>query len=362
MELFPCVHRGPVLRTEKCKPCKRGNTDVMQCTKLGECTLRTSEVRNKSGRLPSCMACEHRVDHGASGALAGAMLSLSAPHEPAVTEDAVSQPLVGSAAGRPAGFLENTQSGGVFLMCGGPSLKEVDFDLFNQRGIVTAAVNNAATLFRPNIWVSVDKPGHFHEHIWGDSGIMKFTRWCVRDGVVRTRAANRLTTAGRMARECPNTWFFEHQSTMDYKKFLSMNPMTWGTNNKTETAVDSKGRKQPGKRSCMLPAIRLLYWLGFRRIYLAGCDFNMTPEATYAFDDPKRPSACQSNNGTYQRLNEWFGFLLPHFKENGLEIFNCTDGGNLNAFPRKTLEAAVAREAITGELEVRGMYSGFKNT
>src|SRR5262245_955195 len=61
-----------------------------------------------------------------------------------------------------------------FLVCSGPSLADYDLGRLNERGILTMAVNNAASLVRPNLWVSVDDPRNFLEAIWRDPGILKF--------------------------------------------------------------------------------------------------------------------------------------------------------------------------------------------
>ena len=48
-----------------------------------------------------------------------------------------------------------------FLICGGPSLLTHDLTQLQQRGVITLAVNNAATVVRPNLWCCVDDPGNF---------------------------------------------------------------------------------------------------------------------------------------------------------------------------------------------------------
>ncbi len=359
MEDFPCVHRGHALRNEKCKPCKRGDTDVFLCTKHGECTILASEVRNKEGRVRSCMSCEDRVGFEDQQKLAASILTpvvARPPKEPPAekSDNPDRKCIITNASGAQAHILKDLyREKSVFLMCSGPTLKDTDWNLLTQRGIITAAVNNAGTMFRPNIWFCVDKPGHFHEHIWNDPAVMKFARWCNRKNEIRTRVGKAIVGTGEPAYTKPNTWFYEHQTKMDVNRFLTMYPLTWGTNNKTDPTKN-------GKRSCMLPAIRTLYFLGFRKIYLLGCDFNMHPEATYAFDDPKTPSACKANNGTYERLNEWFGGMAPHFKEYGLQVVNCTPGGKLDAFPRTPLRDVVDELALTGELKTQGLYRGYK--
>lgn len=83
-------------------------------------------------------------------------------------------PMLWTREGRaaPLGGIYRGQS--VFLVCSGPSLSGHDLSLLQQRGIVSLAVNNAATIIRPQLWVSVDDPGNFCDAIWRDPGIWKF--------------------------------------------------------------------------------------------------------------------------------------------------------------------------------------------
>lgn len=77
-----------------------------------------------------------------------------------------------------------------FLICGGPSLTSHDLSLLNSRGILTMAVNNAATVVRPNLWCSVDDPGNFSDAIWYDAGITKFVPLCHMEKTFCVRDAN----------------------------------------------------------------------------------------------------------------------------------------------------------------------------
>jgi len=88
----------------------------------------------------------------------------------------------------------------------------------------------------------------------------------------------------------------------------------------------------------------------------------MTPERTYAFDEPKDARACGSNNNSYARLNKWFRELRPRFAEYGLTVYNCTPGGHLHAFPRKPFLEAVkeARRDFPDEIHTRGLYHGYR--
>lgn len=244
-----------------------------------------------------------------------------------------------------------------FLVCGGPSLNDQNLSLLGRRGILTAAVNQSgATHVRPHFWFSVDDSKSFHQAIWEDPAVMKFSKlqyetgtYRVWDESIKATKHGKWRSSKVKIHKLPNVWFYKHCDLFDKDRFLVQEKPTWCTHKKGGTS----------RRSVMLVALRLLYWLGIRTVYLLGCDFRMEAgERTYAFDQPKGPGSAQSNNRTYQMLNEAFLRLLPHFAEYGFRVYNCTPGGNLHAFPRLEYEEAVraATEKIPKRVYVRGLY------
>lgn len=61
---FPCVHRGPIHRTEKCEVC--GQREVVAavrwCAVHGECTVHAHGLRRPGGRIPVCLSCSDRKE------------------------------------------------------------------------------------------------------------------------------------------------------------------------------------------------------------------------------------------------------------------------------------------------------------
>ena len=114
-----------------------------------------------------------------------------------------------------------------------------------------------------------------------------------------------------------------------------------------------------GARSVMLVAIRLLFHLGVRTIYLLGCDFRMEHGGrNYAFDQWRSDKAVDSNNRKYDVLNDRLAALLPYFKKEGLQIVNCTPDSGLRVFPFVEYEKAVAavRDGFPQWVVTEGRY------
>ena len=70
--------------------------------------------------------------------------------------------------------------------------------------------------------------------------------------------------------DCPNVLFYRTNKKFEASRWLTELTFNWGCH-----------EKWGGCRTVMLPAIRLLYVLGFRNVYLLGCDLNMNENSKY---------------------------------------------------------------------------------
>lgn len=225
-----------------------------------------------------------------------------------------------------------------FLICGGPSLTTHNLSLLLERGILTMAVNNAATIVRPHLWCSVDDPGNFSDAIWADPAILKFVPLCHMEKPFRQRNANgELIPSLEKVGDMPAVFGYRRNEAFVPEQFLQEDTFNWGNHGKR---VDSLGCK--GSRSVMFVAIRMLYYLGVRQIFLIGCDFRMQEgRQNYAFEQDRSRSSIRGNNSSYAIMNQRFTALLPHFAEAGLQIANCTPDSGLKVFPYSPYEQAI---------------------
>lgn len=228
-----------------------------------------------------------------------------------------------------------------FLMLSGPSLNLLDLDELRRPGVLTMGVNNSWTIFRPNLWTCVDHPRRFIDTGWKDPKIMKFAPACAHglhlgvqgdDGVIRNSSFK--------VAQMPSTLFYKRSNAFDHTRFLTGEAVMWGCMNKQ---TDTLGIE--GKRSVMLVALRLLHHLGVRTVYLIGCDFAMSEDRRYAFDESRKAQAIENNNRLYDGLARRFQALRPHFEANGFRVMNCSPGSKLDAFERMDYADAVAQAA-----------------
>lgn len=238
----------------------------------------------------------------------------------------------------------------VFLIGGGPSLKQVDLTKLQQPGIILAAMNNVATVIRPHLWFSVDMPRNFHETIWRDPGIMKFTmdKYISKGSPIDAwdETSKQYVHSGLKVNECPNVWGFDHRHGWDAELFFDDAVPTWGPN-------DVDPHPSGKNNTVMLPTLWLLYWLGFRVIYLLGCDFRLG-DGNYAFDEQCKPTNANLLPWIARRLKE----LRPYAEAKGLQILNATEGSALEAFDRISLDKALEATLKTWPTTVvtRGHY------
>lgn len=226
-----------------------------------------------------------------------------------------------------------------FLILSGPSFETVlnsnsnEFnkpysELLKSPGFITMSVNNAVSSFRTDLWVSNDPPSQFIKSVWLDPKIMKFCPWDNEKKTIfdSTKWEMLDITPG----DCPNTFFFRRNDKFNADTFMYEDTFNWGSS-----------KDFGGKRSVMLIAIRMLYYLGIRNIFLLGCDFKMTKDYTYHFSQKRHDSSIKSNNSTYEVLIERFNQLNPHFEKLGLKVYNCNPESNLTSFKKIDIDTAI---------------------
>jgi len=215
-----------------------------------------------------------------------------------------------------------------FLIMGGPSFKEIDSSKLNQPGFVTMSVNNSVKTFRPDLWTCVDSPDGFMKSIWLDPKIMKIVPFDHADKTIFDN--EKWVMMNIVAGECPNTLFYRRNEKFIGPQWLFEDTFNWGNH-----------KKYGGGRSVMLPAVRLLFYLGIRKVFLLGCDFSMSQTSTYHFEQSRALGSVNNNMNTYQQLKVRFAELRPIFERHGFQIWNCNERSQLKAFPYMSFEEAL---------------------
>jgi hypothetical protein len=231
----------------------------------------------------------------------------------------------------------------LFLVLNGSSLKDFDFDRLKQPGICSMGVNNGAHGFRPQLWTCVDDPIRFLDSIWRDPGILKFVPQNFFTKPIWEPEQDRLSNW--TVRDFPNVLGYRRNERFQAAQWLQEDTFNWGNH-----------ADYGGGRSVMLVALRLAYLLGFRKVHLLGCDFQMDEQNRYWFDEERTPASIRSNTSSYRIMTGYFEQLKPHFDHAGFQVFNCNPNSHLKVFPFADPDQALDAARVRTAGGTRGMY------
>ena len=231
----------------------------------------------------------------------------------------------------------------VFLIGGGPSINALPLELLAKKGVWSLAINNVAAhpRIRPQAFIAADPPEKFSHSIWADPGIMKFIpiqKLGGQRGNLRRKIDGQFEPFGQ-AHQAPNVWAFERRCYLwPDDRFFSDDGAMWGN---LDEGVDRTG--EPKTVNTFFLAIRLLHFLGAKKIFLIGLDFKMALDYGYAFNQARDAQAVASNNDQFEIAGDWLFRMQEHgvFARAGIQIFNCNFESGLRAFPFKPFEEAV---------------------
>lgn len=191
------------------------------------------------------------------------------------------------------------------LCCPGPSLSKVNPSALKVPGITTFAMNTAYPYIRPDYWVGMDEPECYDRRLWFES----FPK------VIRASYGDRLVF-GRELHSLPNVWIatlreHNHPYGEIFRSRGTNDPFVWS-------------------RNTFFTALNLIIWLGFRTIYLAGCDFG--GEADYHYGNRFTESDRVRQRHFYRTLLSRLPLVRFYGSRFGTDIVSVTEGSILNQF------------------------------
>lgn len=333
----PCIYRHSPLGRNTWR---RGNVQsIYGCSLHNQCTLLPNHHN-----LYNCQDCKDRL----------------LPDAPELAQKFIDPLVISTPTGQRTDALRNRLAGvPTFLVCGGASARDLDLAELRRPGIWSLGVNNAAAAAHTDAFVCADPPAKFSHSIWMDPKMMKF----VPEAKLRSNRGGlrRKTLAGFEALKqkvagCPNVWAFQRRSWIRLDdSFFTEPSAAWGAHR--------KGAEQTGLERVvctMLLGLRLLYYLGSRRIYLVGVDFWMSQDKGYFFPQSRSEDACRSNNYHFNVVNRWLCQMESEgvFRKFGLEIYNCNRLSRLRAFPYVPFDYAIAdaKGIVEDEPDTEGYY------
>jgi len=89
-------------------------------------------------------------------------------------------------------------------------------------------------------------------------------------------------------------------------------------------------------------SLQLAYRLGFRRVYLIGCEFKIKKESQYSYETNLNDYQINYNQRLYNKTVEDMKLAKSYFEKKRFEIISCTPNSLLNDFyPTMFFEDAV---------------------
>ncbi len=232
----------------------------------------------------------------------------------------------------------------IFLICNGPSIDGMNLIPLDTRQ--TFGINNGGIL-RPKFWTAQDPAAKFSDAIWLDPTITKIVPH-PRAGAHFWDSVNHCDSKITIG-QCPSVIYHHKVSECDAENWLDATCIQWGV-----------PRGKGHRLNTMIAALHIIWFLGFRTVYIIGADFHMTTNP-YFFDEEGSSGKAAGNNALYALTNAYLEKLDPLCQERGYNIFNCTDGGNLTALRRVSYTDALKATEISTTRETLGMYARQKS-
>ncbi|MDX5593396.1 hypothetical protein [Pseudovibrio sp. SPO723] len=104
----------------------------------------------------------------------------------------------------------------------------------------------------------------------------------------------------------------------------------------------------PGGSTVLISAAQVAVNLGYKNVYILGCDLNYSGDVMYSYDKiAASPNMRKSDRSAMvKKTNLAFDRIAREAMKRGVLIANATPGGNLNSLPRVSFEGLFSEEKI----------------
>ena len=208
-----------------------------------------------------------------------------------------------------------------------------------ERGIVSLAVNNAGGYAPVKAWCFGDPQWKFHHGLFLDPAMLTFAPSGKLARCVRVKIDGEFCGTDIQLRHCPNTYGFARSGRFEPSDFLTDPAAHWGKSGRND--------KEKGDRrriTTMLCGIRLLHYLGCRRVYMLGVDFK-------AASDGHRYAWEKRGGSGWRKMGLMLEELAPEFEKTGFDVYQCNPESECKVFPYVPFETALedCRGAVPAE-------------
>lgn len=200
-------------------------------------------------------------------------------------------------------YVKENMNVGIFVG-GGPSLNKIDISKLTGAGKTVVGVNTTYPKVRPDIWVGMDEPSCYNEHVYKES-FMKITR-----GGLQNRILD-----GHKLSEYPFVYFGNMLDSKD--------PMD------VFTCSEPESENIIWEKNVFSTTMNIMLHMGFKKIYLAGVDFEVS-EGSY-FDDREMTKDQDAwNMNLYNHLYHYLDWFAKECKKRGVEVYSISPDSKIN--------------------------------
>lgn len=200
-------------------------------------------------------------------------------------------------------FAKKDERNDAYIVCPGPSLKNVNPDSFSNRvGYTVVGITTSYPAIKPDIWVGLDRVECYDRMLWWE-GFVKICRGNYNGMVVE----------GLPIKSFRNTFFAD-----------CIAP----TNQDDIFTLRAHDIRFVWHKNTLAMALHLLIWMGFKKIHFVGCDLT-----TGYFDGRMIGKAREESNlNLHNQLYTYLKWFSKTGEKHGIETINCSPGSRLNDF------------------------------
>ena len=222
-----------------------------------------------------------------------------------------------------------------FLVCGGPSMRDLPIERLRDRGVLSLAINGAGAYAPVTAHTFGDPQTKFHSAMFLDPKVLSFVPFGKLWYAIQVKHGGRFYPTNIRCCDCPSTYGFSRTSVFDADEFLTTPHAHWG-NGHAEAA-----QRNTFRRLCTpLLGLRLLHYLGVSRVYLLGVDHEVAPRESetpgYAWGDN---ASC--GNRIWWKIDSYYERIKPVMEAAGCPIYNCNPASKCEVFDFVTFADAL---------------------
>jgi len=200
----------------------------------------------------------------------------------------------------------NSNKNRAILVCGGPSLSTIDVSKLRGPGKAVFGLNNTYPYVVPDYWIGMDDPRCYDRNVLFE-GFPKFLRGGLADRNFQ----------GVDPKELHNVHFINCKS---------------GPQEEIFARAKYASKTFIWQNNVMAVAMNLLLAMGFKEIYIIGCDFDNSKQDYFEGDVKLGDKAKERNTRLYGNLYNWLRWLTDECAKKDIKLHTLSKESKISKF------------------------------